>query len=274
MAIYIIGSIDVITLANLFPFLFDLHWLMRALPPVGLASGLGKIMKISRTIQVCSVMRVYFEKFHELPNVEINYKFIRQYCLEGAQPDYLEIVFPELMSMLSLGFISLTTTLLISFFHNKLSKFLCTLTNILMAHTPVHDQVLDEDVIAEKNFTDQLVKDQEFSREALIVHEIVKDYHNIRLSRFRAVDKVSFTVHKNECFGLLGVNGAGKTTMFSMLTGDIAITKGDAYVGDSHILRNIDEYRSKISYCPQEDALLELLTPRETLMLFGNLKGK
>ncbi|XP_074604406.1 phospholipid-transporting ATPase ABCA3-like [Brevipalpus obovatus] len=273
MAMYIIGSIDVITLGNLFPSLYDFHWFMRALPPVGLASGLGKIMKVSRTIQVCPVMRVYFQKFREVPNFEINFQFIREYCLDGLQPNYLKIVFPELMSMLSLGLISLVSTLLISFFHNKLSKFLSTLTNILMTPSPARDEVLDEDVIAEKNSTNQLVENHEFSREALIAHDIVKDYHNIKLSRFRAVDKVSFTVHKNECFGLLGVNGAGKTTMFSMLTGDIAMTEGDAYVGELHILRNIDEYRSKISYCPQEDALLELLTPRETLMLFGKLKG-
>ena len=45
-----------------------------------------------------------------------------------------------------------------------------------------------------------------------------------------AVEDVSFTITKGECFALLGVNGAGKTTVFKMLTGDINPTSGKAYI--------------------------------------------
>ena len=45
-----------------------------------------------------------------------------------------------------------------------------------------------------------------------------------------AVSKVSFTVQAEECFGLLGLNGAGKTTIFKILTGEESITSGDAFV--------------------------------------------
>lgn len=45
-----------------------------------------------------------------------------------------------------------------------------------------------------------------------------------------AVNKVSFTVQAEECFGLLGLNGAGKTTIFKILTGEESITSGDAFV--------------------------------------------
>ena len=45
-----------------------------------------------------------------------------------------------------------------------------------------------------------------------------------------AVSKVSFTVQAEECFGLLGLNGAGKTTIFKILTGEESITSGDAIV--------------------------------------------
>ena len=45
-----------------------------------------------------------------------------------------------------------------------------------------------------------------------------------------AVNKVSFTVQAEECFGLLGLNGAGKTSIFKMLTGEEPITSGDAFV--------------------------------------------
>lgn len=46
----------------------------------------------------------------------------------------------------------------------------------------------------------------------------------------QAVNKVSFTVEEKECFGLLGLNGAGKTSIFNMLTGEQPITSGDVFV--------------------------------------------
>lgn len=45
-----------------------------------------------------------------------------------------------------------------------------------------------------------------------------------------AVNKVSFAVRAKECFGLLGVNGAGKTFIFKMLTGEEPITSGNAFI--------------------------------------------
>ena len=44
------------------------------------------------------------------------------------------------------------------------------------------------------------------------------------------MNKVSFTVEEKECFGLLGLNGAGKTSIFNMLTGEQPITSGDVFV--------------------------------------------
>ncbi len=44
------------------------------------------------------------------------------------------------------------------------------------------------------------------------------------------MDRIAVGVHKGECFGLLGVNGAGKTSLFKMLTGDIDVTSGDAHL--------------------------------------------
>lgn len=45
-----------------------------------------------------------------------------------------------------------------------------------------------------------------------------------------AVNKISFTVQAEECFGLLGLNGAGKTSIFKLLTGKEPITSGDIFV--------------------------------------------
>ncbi|RMC08477.1 hypothetical protein DUI87_14721 [Hirundo rustica rustica] len=76
-----------------------------------------------------------------------------------------------------------------------------------------------------------------------------------------------------KCFGLLGVNGAGKTTTFKMLTGDTDVTSGDAVVAGNSILTHISNVHQNMGYCPQFDAIDDLLTGREHLHLYARLRG-
>uniref|UniRef100_A0A8C4ISX3 ATP-binding cassette, sub-family A (ABC1), member 4b n=1 Tax=Dicentrarchus labrax TaxID=13489 RepID=A0A8C4ISX3_DICLA len=77
----------------------------------------------------------------------------------------------------------------------------------------------------------------------------------------------------SKCFGLLGVNGAGKTTTFKMLTGDSDVTSGEATVAGYSILTDILDVHQNMGYCPQFDAIDELLTGREHLYLYARLRG-
>ena len=55
--------------------------------------------------------------------------------------------------------------------------------------------------------------------------------------------RLSLGIPRQECFGLLGVNGAGKTSTFKMLTGDEMITSGNAYLGGYSVKTNISQVR-------------------------------
>ncbi|KAG7378543.1 hypothetical protein PHYPSEUDO_009936 [Phytophthora pseudosyringae] len=88
-----------------------------------------------------------------------------------------------------------------------------------------------------------------------------------------AVQDLSFGLKQGECFGFLGINGAGKTTTMKMLTGDIVPTSGNATLSGFDILTQQVEVRRQIGYCPQFDALIDLLTVREHLELFAKIKG-
>ncbi|GMF55770.1 unnamed protein product [Phytophthora fragariaefolia] len=88
-----------------------------------------------------------------------------------------------------------------------------------------------------------------------------------------AVRDLSFGLKRGECFGILGINGAGKTTTMKMLTGDVPPSRGTATLGGFNILTQQIEVRRQIGYCPQFDALFDLLTVREHLELFGAIKG-
>ncbi|GMF13570.1 unnamed protein product [Phytophthora lilii] len=88
-----------------------------------------------------------------------------------------------------------------------------------------------------------------------------------------AVRNLSFGLKRGECFGFLGINGAGKTTTMKMLTGDVRPSHGTATLGGFDILSQQIEVRRQIGYCPQFDALFDLLSVREHLELFGAIKG-
>uniref|UniRef100_A0A8B9P3H1 P-type phospholipid transporter n=1 Tax=Apteryx owenii TaxID=8824 RepID=A0A8B9P3H1_APTOW len=88
-----------------------------------------------------------------------------------------------------------------------------------------------------------------------------------------AVDRLCVGIRPGECFGLLGVNGAGKTTTFRMLTGDTDVTSGDAVVAGNSILTHISNVHQNMGYCPQFDAIDDLLTGREHLYLHACLRG-
>ncbi|CAG9536981.1 unnamed protein product [Cercopithifilaria johnstoni] len=91
--------------------------------------------------------------------------------------------------------------------------------------------------------------------------------------KLNAVNKINFHVEKGECFGLLGVNGAGKTTAFQMLTGEIKNCAGDAYIHGFNIQTQWRKAYDHIGYCPQFDAIIDEMTGQETLQMFARLRG-
>lgn len=126
---------------------------------------------------------------------------------------------------------------------------------------------VDADVQAEIDRVNSMT-DSEIVSSNLVVKNLSKFYGN-----FLAVNKLCLTVDRAECFGLLGINGAGKTTCFKMLTGDETITTGDAFTQGFSMKNQMNKVNKRIGYCPQFDALLLDLTGRETLIIFCLLRG-
>ncbi|XP_013169469.1 PREDICTED: ATP-binding cassette sub-family A member 1 [Papilio xuthus] len=132
---------------------------------------------------------------------------------------------------------------------------------------PAVDPKEDSDVAEERSLVQKMTR-PEIAQHSLVCRDLTKFYKD-----FLAVNRLSFAVHKGECFGLLGVNGAGKTSTFRMLTGDARISCGDAFVHGLSLKTHLQDVYRHIGYCPQFDALLENLTARETLRIFCLLRG-
>ena len=129
----------------------------------------------------------------------------------------------------------------------------------------VQDETKDDDVVKEE----QRVKDDTKKKiDVLTVKNLEKKYRKLV-----PVKGVTFGVLPGECFGLLGVNGAGKTTIFRILTGDTLPTRGDASVLGHSLETDERAYMKEIGYCPQFDCLIKELTGRQMLSLIGSLRG-
>lgn len=90
---------------------------------------------------------------------------------------------------------------------------------------------------------------------------------------FVAVGGVNMKMYESQIFALLGHNGAGKSTMISMLTGLIERSQGSAKCYNVDLFEETDEVREFMGVCPQHDVLFDLLTPREHLDIFYDFKG-
>jgi ABC-2 type transport system ATP-binding protein len=91
--------------------------------------------------------------------------------------------------------------------------------------------------------------------------------------KVKAVENVSFSVHRGEIFGFLGPNGAGKTTTINMLTTQIIPSSGTAKVAGYDIRKQPNEVRRRISVVLQNNTADEELTGRENAQVIANLYG-
>ena len=92
-----------------------------------------------------------------------------------------------------------------------------------------------------------------------------------RFGTFTAVDSLTLAADAGEVFGLLGSNGAGKSTTIKMLTTLLPPTSGEARVGGFSITRQPVEVRRAIGYVPQAVSVDGSLTGYENLLIFAKL---
>jgi ABC-2 type transport system ATP-binding protein len=97
-------------------------------------------------------------------------------------------------------------------------------------------------------------------------HELVRRFGNVT-----AVDALTLSIRAGEVFGLLGRNGAGKTTVIKMLTTLLPPSQGSATVGSFDIVRQAAAVRRIIGYVPQALSADGDMTGFENLLVFAKL---
>lgn len=103
---------------------------------------------------------------------------------------------------------------------------------------------------------------------AIEIRDISKSYGTLR-----ALDAVSLSVAEGELFGLIGPDGAGKSTLYRILTTLLLPDGGSARVGGLDVVRDYRRIRSEIGYMPERFSLYPDLTVDENLRFFASLFG-
>ena len=102
---------------------------------------------------------------------------------------------------------------------------------------------------------------------------LTKTFHDQKRGDIRALDDVSFSCQPGRIFGLLGVNGAGKTTCLRMLATLLQPTSGTATVAGYDVIAAPTKVRENIGFLSSATALYDRLTAREMVEYFGRLHG-
>ena len=104
--------------------------------------------------------------------------------------------------------------------------------------------------------------------QAIEVNHISKSYGKVK-----ALQDVSFAVEKGEVFGLIGPDGAGKTSMFRILCTLLLADEGTATVDGFDVVKQMTDIRKRVGYMPGRFSLYQDLTVEENLEFFATLFG-
>lgn len=105
---------------------------------------------------------------------------------------------------------------------------------------------------------------------SIIVNNLTKTYGK-KKDQVLAVDSVSFEVNPGEIFGLIGPDGAGKTSIFRMLTTVLLPDSGSAAVEGLDVVKNFKEIRKIVGYMPGKFSLYQDLSIEENLNFFASV---
>ena len=102
--------------------------------------------------------------------------------------------------------------------------------------------------------------------QTIVVKNINKSYEEVK-----ALNNISFSVEKGELFGIIGPDGAGKTTLFRILTTLILPDTGTATIEGLDVVKDYKIIRTQVGYMPGKFSLYQDLTVEENLQFFATV---
>lgn len=92
-----------------------------------------------------------------------------------------------------------------------------------------------------------------------------------KFGQITAVDNLNLAIEEGEIFGLVGPDGAGKTTTMRLLAGILEPTSGEGWIYNNHIIKESEGLKDIIAYMPQRFGLYEDLTVMENINFYADI---
>ncbi|CAG9831938.1 unnamed protein product [Diabrotica balteata] len=249
-----------------------------------------KLASILHYVFTCiDIMYVPFGMLHYIQKVTLKCE-IDDHCEEPSFSNFLIpeiiIIFIALLVQIPLWFLFLLMVdvsksggQVLSIFRSKKPR-----TNIEDASETVglHE---DQDVKNEKQRVKQLIRDPRSNRTVVTVDNLRKVYKkgekghmfnnsiSPRGNLNVAIKSFSLAIDASEVFGLLGHNGAGKTTAMKIITAEESPTRGRVQIAGKNIVSSVNAVFQFLGYCPQYDAQWKDITVEEHLELYSRIRG-
>ena len=151
----------------------------------------------------------------------------------------------------------------------------CSYTYSKVKNEKLESNINDSKVLKEIDLVNQ-AENSNKKEYAVLIKNLRKTF-NIgnccKKTKITAIKNINFCVEPGECFGLLGLNGAGKTSTFKCITQEFSPNNGKIYINGKDMSNNFNELSSIFGYCPQFDAIFEYMTVKENLEFYAKIKG-
>ncbi|KAL5290416.1 ABCA3.2 family protein [Megaselia abdita] len=224
---------------------FHIYNFLCFIPPFALASALGKISQIDLERNLC---------FKLCQKIDCSDCLVKSYT-SWTDGILAELIWLTLEFLLMFGFLLLVDAKLL---HCTCNRQICYYEN------------KDEDINKEKTFITN-TRLENYPNPNLVVRNLSKSYG--ACNKVQAVRGLSFQTIGFNCFGILGVNGAGKSTALKLLTGELKPQCGEIFVNSLNSSKHFSLIRQKIGYCPQINALFQAFTIYENIKFICLCRG-
>ncbi|XP_018368842.1 PREDICTED: ATP-binding cassette sub-family A member 2-like [Trachymyrmex cornetzi] len=251
---------------------YTLEVLIHILPPYILACALSNYITLNLYNRQCSYFNTCDTEFYiEDPCCQNCkgkdcYKHLDVMLIKQSSFEYNHSVTDDILLMVSLMF---AFYILLEVFEEKNRRKWYS----YFVPLKKDDDILESEVMQEKKRVEEYMKHYDEtkllpSRVALVVQNLTKEY-----AKEAIIQGINFSIHNQECFGLLGFNGAGKSTIYKALVGQIKMSAGKAVIYEYEFTRNQEMFVGMIGYCPQINGLSDFMTGRQYLQLHAALRG-
>ncbi|XP_046829973.1 ABC transporter A family member 1-like isoform X1 [Vespa crabro] len=250
-------------------YLFELF--LHIIPSYNLACALSNYLILNLYNKKCSKNTCDTEISIEDPccqncGEKMCFKSLNTMLTRQSGQDFFHSVFDDLIIMLSM---TIALHLILQIFEEA---------NRLKWYRPIvsyenNNNTLELTVINEKKQVEEHMKFYK-ENQCLPKHVVLAAKNLTKIyGKAKVVQNINFNVYQRDCFGLLGLNGSGKSTIFKMLVGQTRMSVGKAVIYEYEFLKNLEMFIGMIGYCPQVSGLNDFMTGRQHLILYAALRG-